>query len=868
MSNIQKARSILKECTAKIVISSSEFGTGFFVGVGVLMTCLHVVANYNDKSFIIWKNKKYSITKILSPNKDCDISLVYSEINNTEYVLVGLDAKEDIKINQQLFSYAFCENYDHCIPVEMTFEGMDEYYYTVKGGQILPGMSGSAVLDESTGLICGIIKRTRDANSDLGGRIIPITRDNIRTINFSPPITRNIFINNRWYQNLDEWQINNYVNFWDKFATQDDLKSEIIECISTYKESLFSNFISGSKRIRIKNLFSNGLIQQFSGCDIYYNKITNLKEYILSIIHDNNKKGVIICSDPGIGKTTLNYDIFFTLIEKCKNFENSILPLFIDLSSYEIDDEYKFGTFDWLKKYLSTTYNISESLFRYVISLRKNVVFIFESIDEYLSRFTISTIKDYFSREMFSDTKIVLSCRKYNYEGYLCSVKSLRSLEYTEISGLNKEQIRKYLNSYLKLLKKGRKQKKRIKKMIFNSSNIYQLAFNPLHLNMIIDLVSRNTKTIDQINGIKSLYDNYVKEWLYLEDSKYHATDKYLSYDEIIILLEKISLSFFEEYQIGREENITFTLEALENLINTMNFKYETKAILNQIINSTLLLQDRTNNRTNLKFIHKSFQEYFIASYVFHAMLNNSEQLSEIMRMYYSAYISEFLREFMQESSNISLKRNIASNCKKAYQYNLPNTDESFMPQKKIAREQLAYYMGNLHLQESDDFLISMIDRETDIWVKRGILFGLCFGENQKYEHTYLDILRNERKDGTSTVENDCNTGFTLSFFGDQPFDVFCPESNNLEYTDCSKTINRILYLLGTESDYYAWRLNLYIIIDLYKYRYVSKNSVIENLKKNSSLVTEIIDKMKKDSRSGRWPEVVELESIMSEIKL
>ena len=64
MFDIQKARSILKEYTVKIRISSSEFGTGFFIGVGVIMTCLHVIDNCSNNSVIIWKEKKYKIDKV------------------------------------------------------------------------------------------------------------------------------------------------------------------------------------------------------------------------------------------------------------------------------------------------------------------------------------------------------------------------------------------------------------------------------------------------------------------------------------------------------------------------------------------------------------------------------------------------------------------------------------------------------------------------------------------------------------------------------------------------------------------------------------------------------------------------------------
>ncbi|MBW4563114.1 MAG: hypothetical protein KME32_18585 [Mojavia pulchra JT2-VF2] len=44
----------------------------------------------------------------------------------------------------------------------------------LKGGQVRPGLSGSPLLNQRTGKVCGVIKFTRNRNSDLGGGAIPI----------------------------------------------------------------------------------------------------------------------------------------------------------------------------------------------------------------------------------------------------------------------------------------------------------------------------------------------------------------------------------------------------------------------------------------------------------------------------------------------------------------------------------------------------------------------------------------------------------------------------------------------------------------------------------------------------------------------
>ncbi|NEP63535.1 MAG: hypothetical protein F6K31_42670, partial [Symploca sp. SIO2G7] len=43
----------------------------------------------------------------------------------------------------------------------------------LKGGQVLSGLSGSTLLNQRTGKVCGVINRTRNKGSDLGGEAIP-----------------------------------------------------------------------------------------------------------------------------------------------------------------------------------------------------------------------------------------------------------------------------------------------------------------------------------------------------------------------------------------------------------------------------------------------------------------------------------------------------------------------------------------------------------------------------------------------------------------------------------------------------------------------------------------------------------------------
>ncbi|MDR2578767.1 MAG: hypothetical protein LBC70_08190 [Chitinispirillales bacterium] len=184
---------------------------------------------------------------------------------------------------------------------------------------------------------------------------------------------------------------------------------------------------------------------------------------------------------------------------------------------------------------------------------------------------------------------------------------------------------------------------------------------------------------------------------------------------------------------------------------------------------------------------------------------------------------------------------------------------------KRIAREQIAYFLGNTRTKQSIAFLNTQLVLEKDIWVRRAICFGLAFSADKEYSNKYVDTLRQERKNGLCTSESDVNIGFQLSFFGDQPFNVFAPDvDQNLSH--CENTIVKCLYLFQTEADRYGWKLNLYTLIDIYHNRAVSHNNFSSTLRKHLSLFNELIKKIENDPECAYWPEILEAKIIAEEV--
>ena len=73
------------------------------------------------------------------------------------------------------YCYGYSDEYPGGDPATLTCEGWSgeqHEHLKLKMGQIRPGFSGAPLLNLRTGMVCGIMQRTRDRSTDLGGRIL------------------------------------------------------------------------------------------------------------------------------------------------------------------------------------------------------------------------------------------------------------------------------------------------------------------------------------------------------------------------------------------------------------------------------------------------------------------------------------------------------------------------------------------------------------------------------------------------------------------------------------------------------------------------------------------------------------------------
>lgn len=168
---------LFHHCTVRIAIAGKVgYGTGFFIAPGCILTCAHVVKAASSGTVaieVLWHGETYPAQQ---GYMGTDVDLAILHIDLTDHPCVFLH--EEIHPFDSLYTYGYADDYPDGDPATFVLEGKageQGEYLKFKTGQVRPGFSGAPLLNTRTGYVCGIIRSTRDRNTDLGGRGISVT---------------------------------------------------------------------------------------------------------------------------------------------------------------------------------------------------------------------------------------------------------------------------------------------------------------------------------------------------------------------------------------------------------------------------------------------------------------------------------------------------------------------------------------------------------------------------------------------------------------------------------------------------------------------------------------------------------------------
>jgi energy-coupling factor transporter ATP-binding protein EcfA2 len=177
---MNQLENLLQHCTVKLTLPGRRgWGTGFFVAPEWILTCAHVVQEAKEQLVQVWwqnqENWAEAIVERSLPNP-YDLALLRVTLpTDANPPCVYLD--EEIRSRDPLFLFGYPDqDFPNGCPVTVNCEGFtgdEPALIKFALGQVRPGMSGSPLLNQRTGRVCGVVKFTRDRSSDLGGGAIP-----------------------------------------------------------------------------------------------------------------------------------------------------------------------------------------------------------------------------------------------------------------------------------------------------------------------------------------------------------------------------------------------------------------------------------------------------------------------------------------------------------------------------------------------------------------------------------------------------------------------------------------------------------------------------------------------------------------------
>ncbi len=483
----------LEKCIVRLVDKNNKGGTGFFIGPGLIITCAHVLTE-NDCSKInaYWEKKECAVvSEPLYYNSDIDVAIIKTELLDTPFVLLD----EKVELGSPLYSFGYPDTNLEGEPVTLEYEGETTDAYPLlklKNGQIRPGMSGAPLLNIDSGTVCGIIKKTRNRDNDLGGKAIPVSSvfGKINQIfDFHKDSSK---IHTDWMNLLSPVQK-------VKLGLINDSDSDFVKYEKNNKKSHFLLFQHDPKPCTSIFIEPNYSINFYKGLEPqFFNEKNDFLNDCLSILHD--QKILFILGPYGCGKTFLSkylqsnlkkkYDTIFvrccdiTRLTEYRSFLNEAMKM----KHKNKDIYFIFDSYDEINFIKEDKVDINDAILKNIIELSKE-----DGI------YIILNSRNIFKREEDVFLSICFQMYEFDYNEF----------KFIDVKYFTKEQINNWLDTYSnEMAKIGKENRLYAHDIKYFHKNLINACHNPLFLYLLVSHYYENG--MDSMNDVYSLYESFV----------------------------------------------------------------------------------------------------------------------------------------------------------------------------------------------------------------------------------------------------------------------------------------------------------------------------------------------------------------------
>lgn len=601
---------LLQQCTVKLTLPGRMgWGTGFFVAPAWILTCAHVVQAAGEQAIQVrWqtRNLEARVEHLLPEPLDLALlRVILPDDANPPCVYLG----EEVQSRDPLYLFGYPDEGDRQ-GEPRTFNcdgttGSEIASILFNLGQVRPGMSGSPLLNQRTGKVCGMVKFTRDRSSDLGGGAIP-TRVILEQFPQLRSLQQEFHGGDRRWSSLisksSEIDFQPYLRaIANHYTQQRDLYTPTDALLPLEARSVERQ--EGEDRQEGENR-QEKKVEQFP-------VLAGLRKYALG----EKREHVLLAGRPGSGKSTALRQLALGLAEEAIQNPDLPIPVLVQLKADRSVPELIQAEFRRAKQRV-TSEQIDDWL------LNDRLILLLDGVNEVPTDERQQDLALF--REDNLSVPIVFTTRDLAVGGDLGIGKRL------EMRPLSPEQMKVFVGKYLP--EHGEQLLRQLR------DDLRELAETPLLLKMLCDVFDPETGQIPQSKG--KLF-----QWFDRDYERIKKGVEYVPVSENFWLFKAQILQHLAFTTIqANPENPTkawysfprdLAVTILENWLRGRGMTdAPTKSALwlNDLVNSHLL--QKATDSDEIEFHHQLFQEYYAAEYLLQNLSDLLKDETKLKRDY------------------------------------------------------------------------------------------------------------------------------------------------------------------------------------------------------------------------------------------
>jgi hypothetical protein len=612
---------LLQRCTVKLMLPDRMgWGTGFFVAPGWILTCAHVVREAQGQEIAVrWQQEHWAqaVVEQLWPAPDDLALLRVMPPTNANPPCVYLDEAVESRDPLYLFGYPD-QDFPNGCPVTFGCEGLtgdDPALIKFALGQVRPGMSGSPLLNQRTGRVCGMVKFTRDRSFDLGGGAIPTT-----VILKQFPELRSLqqafhAKDRRWVNLITTQPVIDFQPYLKAILANDDYREwqEVYtpttveeRCRMPEKETVIASQRRFSSRLKLRaETVKSDKREQGDQPDRSPEPQERVEQWdVLAGLRNYAAEHVVLIGKPGSGKSTSLERLLWEDAEKALQDPNARIPVLVKLRRCT-------GTIEGLIRDFLVGHQVALELAQIEELLRQGrFLLLLDGLNELPESFKteVANFRDRYRR----NTPMIVSMRDLGGGGTLGIEKMLKMLP------LTKPQMREFVRGYLE--EKGDRLFQQLQ-----GNRLRKFAETPLLLWMLCWVFDHNGKVPANLGlafrEFTQLYDQDIPG-----NDPADPKDKWLKplrYLAFVMIQGKPLLD--PQLSILREDAEDF-LTAYLRQEGRSNPRESAELWLKDLLKYHLIQPViQPNSKEHIEFRHQLIQEYYAAEYLL-------QQLPDLLR--------------------------------------------------------------------------------------------------------------------------------------------------------------------------------------------------------------------------------------------